>query len=369
MPTTYSTATVADFEAVLAAIEAAAATAGWTTAIGATSGATGDDAGDTLTLDNGNDFIVTIRSVANLRNVTIPADWNGQPIDAPGILIHAEFDDGVTQSAPPILPFVDNAISHYKYIGAQPYRVHDFTGEAVADTWVAPTFPVTYHIFVHTDPGSIVVVVETGPGTYQWIIFGEVIKYGTWTGGGYYGASGNVKGTSTSGSSPSVVSYSLYGESDVRSFAPFHRMDPDFNRGYHAHTSNTMLHIDTGTAETEIDDFDWAFNMAEEVGTLSGGTRAVREVVANPWYDPLPSRSPNSHNEVSVMMPYYLATQRASHRVIVGRLAHVRHIPVNNFNAGDIFELGTDEWMVFPYFQREGFTGLHGWAIRKSEGA
>lgn len=370
MTTTYTTGSVADFDEMVAVIEAAADTAGYTTNIEPTPGASGDDAGDTLTLDWGNDFEVTIRSVVNLRGITIPSAWPGDQgpnIDGPGMMIAGAYTGGSLASEPPLLSFTgDVELSTRKYIGPQP----TVSGDGADGTWVAPIFPATYDLFVHTDPDSIMLVMQTGAARFQWMIFGEIVKFGTWTGGGFYGASGVARDTDTGGASPSLPAYSLTGSSTNRSFAPFHRMAADFNRGHHANQcSNTLLHIITGTAEDDIDEFHWAFNMALEVGTLGGGTRPVREVVANPWWIPLASRSPNEHNEASVMLPYWLATQRELHRSIIGRLGHCRHIPVDNFNARDTFELGSDEWMVFPYFEREGITGLEGWAIRKNTGS
>lgn len=367
MTTTYTTGSVADFDEMVAVIEAAAATAGYTTNIEATPGASGDDAGDTLTLDWDSDFEVTIRSIADLRGISIPAVWSGSQgpnISSPGMIIIAEYTGGSLASEVPIFANTgSNEISAYKYIGAQPTVAND----GADGTWVAPNFPATYDLFVHTDPNSIMLVMQTGPARYQWMIFGDIVKFGTWTGGGFFGASGVSRDTDSGGASPSQPSYSLTGASSNRSFAPFHRMSTSFNHGHHATwCANTHMHIITGTDEEELDDLHWSMNAAGEPGTLGGGTRAVREVVANPWWTPLAGRSPNEHNEISVMLPYWLATQRASHRSIIGRLAHCRHIPIDNFNARDTFELGSDEWMVFPYFEREGITGLDGWAIRKN---
>lgn len=369
MSTTYYTGQAADFDELVNQIEAAASLAGWSTTI--QDAGSGESAGRQLTLDWGQDFIVTLRSLADAMLPETPGTWEnagGPQISAPGIVIHAVYDSGSEQSMPPVRDSVGiTQWQAYNYIGAQPYR-RITSEEELTDGWTAPVFPVTYHIFVHTDPDAIVVVVQTDPTRFQWMIFGQLEKFGTWQGGGFYGATGVPKRTSRTFIAQSQPEYSVNGISRNRSYAPFHRVLASFNDASGAfNSSNTRIYCKTGTSEEGRDDYPWTHNATQY---FSGDNMLpVREGVANIHWSPLSLRSPNNFNQVSVMLPYWISTQREDHRVLIGRAPHIRHMSIANFNAGDTFELGNEEWMVFPYFEREGLTGLYGWAIRKSAGS
>lgn len=356
--TSYYTGIAADLEELLAEIETAAAAGGWTTSIGAFPGGTGPDAGDLLVMDIGAPNEYTLRTYADLKESVDPTASGYPNISGAGMSLMMAYTDGSNASVPPIL-ITDSARAPEVYIGAQPT-----TSEGGGD-YVNIVFPFVYHIFVYTQPDMIAIVIQSGTIRYQWMMFGEIVKFGTWVGGGFYGASGCTMNVAPGGPPSAVALYDRNDESAVRSFAPWFRMWPSSTRGQRASPqSNTRLHIITGTSESGIDDFDWTFCQA-----TNPGFELLRECIANKWWLPLADRSPNTHNEVSVMLPYWLATQRESHRVLIGRQPHIRHIPMQNFNPGDVFDLHGDEWIVFPYFEREGLTALDGMALRRNSGS
>lgn len=358
----YDSGSAASFDDVVNAMEAAADAAGWNTSIG--DFGSGPDEGRLLELDWGNDYFVTVRSAVNLAGLTTPAGSLGMMLAGPGMYCNMRFDDG-TESVP-----AGSELNRSNSIGPAPFRtVNTSIGETLAEGWVAPILPVNYHIYLYEDPDAMIVVVQTGPVRYQWMMFGEVHKFGTWDGGGFYGASGSTIGTS-GGNFPSQPGYSLNGASFNRSYAPWHRVTQRFNQSeFPARTANTRLHIVSGTSETELDDVPWTNNAFQDPGTLVSSSFVVREAVANVHWSPLSGRSPNNFNQVSVLIPYWLQTQRASHRVLVARAPWIRHMRITNFNPGDTFELGGDTWQVFPYFEREGLTGLEGMAILRDDGS
>ena len=355
--TSYYTGIAADLEALLAEIETAAAAGGWTTAIGAFPGGTGADVGDRLILDIGADNEYTLRTYADLNGSVMPSVSGYPQLAGPGISLLMAYTDGSNASTPPILAF-DDARSPEVYMGAQP------TTGATGGDFVNIDFPFVYHIFVYTQPDMIAIVIQSGTIRYQWMMFGEIVKFGTWVGGGFYGASGCTQHIDNGEPGP-LATYDRNGNCKGRSFAPWFRMQSSFASAQRATwQSNTRLHIITGTSEFEIDDFDWTFCQIVEPGDQD-----VRRCIANQWWLPLADRSPNTHNEVSVMLPYWLGTQRESHHVLIGRQPHIRHIPMQNFNPGDVFDLHGDEWIVFPYFEREGLTELDGMALRRNSGS
>ena len=60
----------------------------------------------------------------------------------------------------------------------------------IRDGWYgAVTWPATYWMFIHTSPDDIVVVLRYQPTRFLYMTFGQLLKYGTYTGGEYYAAS------------------------------------------------------------------------------------------------------------------------------------------------------------------------------------
>jgi hypothetical protein len=357
----YSTGSAADYDALVDAMELAASNFGWATTI-ADFGA-GDNEGREATFDWAQDFIVTVRSVKDLLGIGGPSIISG-----PAVLVRGIYDTGSEQSEAPQYGFGDFA--NQNFIGPAAFKsVNTGQGETLPEGWVDTVFPANYHIFLYDEPNAMMLVVQTGPVRYQWMYFGRVVKFGNWLGGGFYGASG-VAGVTSGGGQQSMPAYSLDGESENRSHAPFHRVRTSFNRDEQGwEVTNTRIHCDTGTSEVEIDDFPWTHNADRNPGTLGGGDTDIREGVANVHWSPLPARTPNQFNEISVMTPYWVQTQREADVCLIARAPHIRHIAFDNFNPGDTFENGTEQWMVFPYFEREGVTGLWGMAVRRSAGS
>lgn len=215
-------------------------------------------------------------------------------------------------------------------------------------TMIGMSWPMNYHAFAHAAPDVIVFVVEFQPGMFQWIMLGEVKKYGTWTGGGIVAASCAYVRANTSFNA-AANTFSISGASYCRTYAPFHYQAGGYYNGYGDENTNSMLHA-------EVDAQTWL-----KSGTYSGDTKLVQ---GNMYSSPLNSRSPNTFNALGVMTPLWLFTANGSHQTILGVLEHVRQLPIDNFSPGDIFTLGGDRWMVFPYFEKNGYTGRYGWAIR-----
>lgn len=360
----YSTGTVASLDDVVDAIHAAAVAAGWNSSVDDfADGGSAADEGRQVELDWGGDYFVKVRSVADLSAATLPAAYGhfslGPGAAGPAMYCNMRYESGSIESVPH--PSA-NELHRSPFIGPFPTAV-----DASSVTVVVIQFPVTYHIYVYEDPDMMMIVVQTGAARFQWMMFGEVTKFGTWTGGGFYGAIGTVRRPTESaglGSSPPV--FNLTGASTNRGFGPWHRVRTTaLGLEYAQYITNTRLHCITGTSEPEIDDHEWTHNCAvqEEDGS------ACREGVANVHWSPLVTRSPNSFNEVSVMVPFWIQTQREDHVVLIGQQPHIRYIPMDNFNPGDTFELGNETWQVFPYFERGGITGMAGIAIKRSEGS
>jgi len=324
----YQSGTVSSADNLLGTLAAFAVTNGWTQNM-----YQADGDGYRLHLNNGDCF-------ANLRSSLLVGP-DGDETD-PGVWVRASTGYNGT-SAWDAQPGDSGA---FAYVG-KTYTALGRNGTTLGLSW-----PMNYHAFSLTLPDVIVFVIEFQPGMFQWIMLGEVIKYGTWTGGGFSSAS-CAYAWANLGFSGKHNTFSIGGASITRSYAPFYEQAGGYYNESGNYNTNSMLHA-------EVDGQIWL-----KSGTyINGGVPDTKIVHANTYSSPLNSRSPNVFNALGVMTPFWLFTQNSSDWTILGVLEHVRQLPIDNFSPGDIFTLGSNKWMVFPYFTKYGYTGRYGWAIR-----
>lgn len=206
----------------------------------------------------------------------------------------------------------------------------------------AITWPVTYWFFLHTAPDSIEVVIRYQPTKFQWLTFGTLTAYGSWTGGAYFGASAAV-----AVSAPNAFSGQ---EENTPPPVLFHDRGGGFGT-----TATCYLYA-------AIDSQTWWNNHSSAAGRVTS-TRHL-------W--PLVNRSLSAFNGLDTLQPIDLFALRPdAHYSPVGRIEHARHLNVLNHNAADIIDIGGQKWMLFPWLEKSGSTDaanpttLHaGWAIK-----
>lgn len=223
--------------------------------------------------------------------------------------------------------------------------------------WIDTAYwPATYHFFAHTGPDTVVCVVQYNTNYFEWLAFGDAIKHGDYTGGNWFGA---VREN---------FNYGVYlkpTESVINSSGGRSSGALFWNVTISGTYRSCFLHA-------EIDGYTWPGD--------NGGT-------STPWpsfpqyADPLHQRTPNAWNSQPVLLPFWLFLKRPDTFVsLIAELGHIRALRVDNHNPGDLITLGSDQWMVFPWFlknsaQRDGpsssmtssdlgHTGTFGWAIR-----
>lgn len=220
------------------------------------------------------------------------------------------------------------------------------------------TFPVTYHIFIHTNPDEVFLVVNYEVDKFQWAAFGKSSVIGLPGTGFWVGASIN-QSVSTffaidlSGQPPSF-SYGipvLFWRSRASSFYGAAWIESFFHHGF--------------------DGYSWA----------SGDSSADPSVSAVEGVSPLMARLPNAWNSEGVLLPIQGWRIRPSNKLsLVVDLGHARYTRIDNYEPGQVITLGPDRWMVFPWFRkntasRDGManpsgtasavhSGTLGWAIR-----
>lgn len=346
----YFTGTLSNQDDVIDALQAAATSSGWTIHRSGSLG-TGDSAGKELILSKGTCFIAA-RSLVNLRSLWGLPTHFGQPCVA--FKAATSYDAGAAWDAQPNTWPNGNSTSNYEgcYIGPSPSGANPLPNMS---------YPCPYRIFTFSNPDVILMVIRATATVYQWVMFGHAEKFGTWTGGEFVAASNSPQYT---GSATAAPAFNLAGASNIRTYAPFHQTSVSYNNGFTAFSqSNSRMRMEI---PGDLPRNRWSYTSATDAyvgGMFRWGGSAG-------WLaDPINSRSPNSLNQIGVMSPFWIATQRDNqpNYSIVARLAHIRQIPIDNFNPEDTFTLGPDKWIVFPYFEKGGVTGRYGWAINANE--
>ena len=206
------------------------------------------------------------------------------------------------------------------------------------------SFPATYHLFSLSDPEHIFLVINYNVSWCQHMAFGNVKKYGTWSGGQI--ASSTFYSDTSTQKVPDYYTYfySTYSINGGGAYLYFIRK----RINYTANPSAGML--------CDIDDVSWLVNTdgsaPEGVGVFAGSSLAM----------PYLNKS-NSINLQPAMFPAILTMSRPSNlRSVIATVPHVRYLRVDNYQPGDIIEVGSQKWMVFPHIS-VSFNGA-GWAIK-----
>jgi len=208
------------------------------------------------------------------------------------------------------------------------------------------SWPMTYEVFIGSEPDEIYFVCNYNVDLYIWAAFGQSSVQGlSGTGAWYAGSSdtsvynGTIGITSTTVSSQAICPALFWG-----------------NAGYQAQTSSYIHH--------GIDGRTWSTGVAADLASAMLLSSVLQDVLPNAW------------NGESMLLPIQACVRRASGGTtsLAADLAHARYMRIDNHVPGDIITLGPDRWKVFPWFKKNtaarnggssiDHTGTFGWAIR-----
>jgi len=208
---------------------------------------------------------------------------------------------------------------------------------ALANTGTGPFSNV--FMFASNSPAEHVhVVVEIASGVFRHLTFGEVVKYGTWTGGTFFDA----QFWDTASINANLWSYSGH-----------HRL---FDNG-------SDFSVDTkGGVRC---DYDGSVNYFAPFGTYSSSTPT--QIVSGGVGTALSSYNAENNNRLSnfynrsinnlsgntPLMPIQLRARRADdYWSPIGEVPGIRLLNMERFTPGDEFTVGPDTWKVFPWTRK-----------------
>lgn len=168
----------------------------------------------------------------------------------------------------------------------------------------ASLFPCTWHLFAQTNPDLLAGVFVSPAQANTHFAIGQIIKTGVFNTGAFYAG---------------------------------HQFWAQYGGTYYSHTL---------ALRAEVDTYQW-LGYGGSVGLWRDGPYEVT----------------NQFNGLAPLMPIRVMYQPSSYGILLGFLPHLRTVHMQNFNNGDVFTLGADEWMVF--FRNDRQAGGIGIAIRK----
>lgn len=215
------------------------------------------------------------------------------------------------------------------------------------------SWPISYEIFVMTDPDEVYLVCKYNVDCYLWAAFGQSSIAGLPGTGAWYAASlaPAVPG-SANWIAMTPTSGGYVGSSGQISPGLFWATTP-VGATYH----NSIIHHG-------LDAVGWSNNTASAIASSIAASGVMLSALPNSW------------NSESVLVPVQVWLPRTSGNKVslVADLAYARHLRIDNHEPGEIITLGSDKWKVFPNFKKNttvrgggdavADTGTLGFAVR-----
>jgi len=231
---------------------------------------------------------------------------------------------------------------------------------------IPPSYPVTYHAFVFD---AEVFFIVNYSDKYQWLAFGQSDQPGLGSTGNWVCA---INGHAKSGS---ASYYPVYGST-------LNLNGGNLGESYYSDRSSVipaMFWADLASQDIFYRGNNSGANWFFDAGLESDDTY-------HPWMEPrdgasqkylceLLATQPNNFNNEGILIPIKLFMIRGSSKFSqVLQVQNARHIRIDNYTPTEIIQLGTDQWMVFPWYRknsaaRDGgqnvdHSGTFGWAIK-----
>lgn len=228
-------------------------------------------------------------------------------------------------------------------------------------------WPVSYEVFVHTDPDEVYLVVNYSIDRFQWCAFGQSGVSGMSGSGMWFGATmGGQMAQPTANATGIAFISSSTGGADNGSNNSY--ISPAW--GWSKATSASRVTTRNLYVHSDLDNQGWLLTQAAADSPV--GVSAITELL---------NTQPSAWNSEAALLPMRAYKVRPSNRVsLVADLGHARHLRIDNYEPKQLLTIGSDRWRVFPWLQKNlparngsagtsafqaiNHSGTFGWAIR-----
>jgi hypothetical protein len=193
----------------------------------------------------------------------------------------------------------------------------------------------TYHFFAHNSGDNVIAVIEYESGKYQFLAFGTLTKFGTYTGGQYFvGSRSGVDNTAFGGNGliPRVGFFDAESNSSTDS--------PAF--------INATVDAEAG----------WKWSRKTQTNRPTSSIRHIFDNLAR--YAAMNSIQPNTVNDLFVYLPVVATVYRdtsnndaSSFRSPLGELPKVFYTKISTLVPGQQATLGSTNYRVFPFYIKD----------------
>lgn len=195
----------------------------------------------------------------------------------------------------------------------------------------------SYHAYIGAEDGSdyIHAVVEISPGIFRHVVIGELVRYGSYTGGQY--CDSTFVG----------LSYQNYPDYQDQYRVPWDSVQ----EGWSAQS--------TGHIRCEIDGQPNAWRTFVKNHYYNSVARAFGDMRAGGGLNPPLAKTIGvvAYNLLTPLWPIMIYADRPSSlRSIIGRVPHARSVNMRLLFPGEVISIGGDDWQVWPLVAR---TNVH----------
>lgn len=241
------------------------------------------------------------------------------------------------------------------------------TGSGASDPTYEITYPCSYDLFVFEEPDEVYLVVNYDVDRYQWILLARSTVRAL-------PGTGLCVGASMGQSTPAYL-VAGYGPINLTpgSAGYVGSVSNQFTSGAWALQSNSQNTANAWAprntyVHSGFDSSPWL--LGRDLQSEQVGVRSITELL---------SSQPSAWNSEAALIPMRAYKFRPGNKIsLVSDFVNARYIRIDNYEPGQILELGADRWMVFPWHRknieaRDGalvisrgydHTGTFGWAIR-----
>jgi hypothetical protein len=205
----------------------------------------------------------------------------------------------------------------------------------------AGPFPKAY-LFTNDPSTYLHVVVEVQAGVFRHLMVGNAVKYGTWTGGGYYAATywvslADANDVDQPNNSASTVPFDSNGLTGI---------------GWTLHFERTSLSPQTKWLAAEAASTFNGVKRRKGAGSFRGGWgRAIGNLRESLFSGLIPL--------APVMLQYVQETDDPDTVHFVGSLPDTRMVNITNLAPADSILIGSDEYVCFPLVTKNGATDFY----------
>lgn len=218
------------------------------------------------------------------------------------------------------------------------------------------------HLFAHDNPKALWAIYNYSSDAYQWLSLGNIVKYGTVTGGTWSFATSKHFQSNDIEAPPRTDS--------ITNNRPGALLMSCDTAGIQSNRPNgSWFYVETG--DPGAGDSWCHSNMFSDSTYPRHGHATTRGGDIGNWQLPLFNRGPNAWNEQTVLLPLVVHVRRESGMVsIAGHAPGIRFCRLDNLSREEEITIGEMTYKVFPWFQRaEGANGsrMFGFAMELPE--